>query len=67
MDNYLRDCSDNKGLPLAVSYPSGEAHEWWTVHQNSEDGQTVDTWIDFKNALITIFEVLHKGKKQKTI
>lgn len=32
MDNYLRDCSDSESLPLAVSYLSGSAHEWWIVH-----------------------------------
>lgn len=62
MDNYLEDARDDESLPLAVSYLTGAAHEWWIVFRESDDGEHVQSWGELKKALVSRFDTLNKEK-----
>ena len=62
MSNYLSTVEEDKALPIAVSYLSEGAHEWWIVFKETEEGKKVHTWKDLKSALASRFETLNKEK-----
>ena len=62
MDNYLSEVSEEEALPLAVSYLSGSAHEWWIVHHQTETGQLITTWAEMKESITSRFDTLNKEK-----
>lgn len=62
MDNYVRGTDDQTSLSIALSYLSGNAHEWWIVFQKTEEGQSIHGWGDLRGALVQRFETLNKEK-----
>lgn len=62
MDNYLQGTEGTTAMSIALSYLSNGAHEWWMVHQKTEDGRVIHTWADLKIALVKRFETLNKEK-----
>ena len=37
MENYTRGSSPHDSMSIAISYLDGNAHEWWIVHQITEE------------------------------
>ena len=62
MDNYLRDTPLRDCLHISASYLEGSAHEWWIVHQSTEEGKRINDWSALRAALIKRFEPLNKEK-----
>ena len=62
MENYLGGLSQEQGFHVALSYLTGNAHEWWIVFEKSAEGQTVQSWGALRHALIHRFETLNKEK-----
>ena len=62
MDNYLAGTNEIDSLNIALSYLSGNAHEWWIVHSKSTDGSIVKSWTNLRAALLKRFETLNKEK-----
>ena len=62
MDNYLLHTPPEEAMKIAISYLDGNAHEWWIVHQQTQDGAGLRTWPELKNALIARFDTLNKEK-----
>ena len=62
MENYLGGLSQEQGFHVALSYLTGNAHEWWIVYEKTAEGQTVQSWGALRNALIHRFETLNKEK-----
>ena len=62
MDNYLRGTPQEDGIPVAVSYLEGSAHEWWIAYQNTAEGRGITNWPLLKDALVKRFQPLNKEK-----
>ena len=62
MENYLDGNTGLEALNIALSYLSGNAHEWWIVFQSTADGRSITSWTDLRTALIQRFEALNKEK-----
>ena len=62
MSNYLGNTTDIDSLPIAVSYMTGSAHEWWIVYKNTAEGRTVTSWSRLKEGLVKRFDALNKEK-----
>ena len=62
MDNYLGDHNDADSMNIALSYLTGNAHEWWIVFSKTGHGSVVNSWHGLKEALFHRFETLNKEK-----
>ena len=62
ISNYVLGVPDEQALAIAASYLEGPAHEWWIVHRQTEEGEMIDTFDEFKDALKARFETLNKVK-----
>lgn len=62
MENYLRDTPLRDTIHIAASYLEGSAHEWWIVHQSTEQGRAMNDWSGLRDALIKRFEPVNKEK-----
>ena len=62
MDNYLENATGTDALNIALSYLSGNAHEWWIVYHKSTEGSPITNWLQLRLALINRFETLNKEK-----
>ena len=62
MENYTRGSSPQESFSIAISYLDGNAHEWWIVHQSTEEGNAINEWSPLKDALLKIFQSLNKVK-----
>ena len=60
MENYLGNVRGAGSVQVALSYLTGNAHEWWIVYENSEEGRNVHTWEELKDALVKRFEALNR-------
>ena len=62
MNNYIRGLDESTAFNIALSYLSGNAHEWWIVYQNSEEGNGITGWQGLREALVRRFDTLNKEK-----
>lgn len=62
MENYLGGNNDVVAMNIALSYLTGNAHEWWIVYSKSEEGENIHSWQGLKRALNMRFETLNKEK-----
>ena len=62
MDNYVRDIDQSTAFNIALSYLSGNAHEWWIFYQNSKEGKGIEGWQGLREALIRRFDTLNREK-----
>ena len=44
MENYLGGNNDVVAMNIALSYLTGNAHEWWIVYSKSEEGENIHSW-----------------------
>lgn len=62
MDNYLSQTPSEEAMKVAISYLDGNAHEWWIVHQQTQEATEMRTWPQLKDALVERFDTLNKEK-----
>ena len=62
MDNYTRSSPPDQAFLIAVSFLDGNAHEWWIVHSQTDEGRSVNTWQGLREALVKRFQPLNKTK-----
>lgn len=62
MSSYLRGCTPEEAMYIAISYLEATVHEWWIVYQLTEEGQRIDTWDKLKSALLKLFQPLNNEK-----
>ena len=62
MSNYLENVEEPQAKSIFVSYLSGTADEWWINYKDTEDEQNITTWTQLKEALVSRFLTLNKGK-----
>ena len=62
MSNYLGGRNDIDSMNIALSYLTGNAHEWWIVYSKTSDGESIQSWEGLKQALVYRFETLNKEK-----
>ena len=62
MDNFLGGPPAASAFNVAISSLDRHALEWWTVHKQTEEGTTIQTWPPLKDALIKRFQTLNKEK-----
>ena len=43
MDNYTRNSPPDQAFLIAASFLEGNAHEWWIVHSQTDEGRCVNT------------------------
>ena len=62
MSNYLGGQNDIHSMNIALSYLTGNAHEWWIVFSKTPEGVGIQSWEELKQALIYRFDTLNKEK-----
>jgi hypothetical protein len=61
MDNYVAAVGESTALQIAVTYLSGDAHEWWMVQSRSIT-PTPTRWPDLRAAVLSRYSPLNKTK-----
>ena len=61
MDQYVASLDGTSALALAVTYISGDAHEWWLAHCKTVH-PTPTQWEELRNAILIRYNPLNKVK-----
>lgn len=62
MSNYPQNIDDHQALTIAIGYLTDGAHKWRISFKDTEQGQFIKSWPDFKAALTSQFDILNKEK-----
>ena len=62
MDHYVWNISPSTAFNIAISYLSGNPHEWWIFYQHSEEEKVIDEWPGLREALTRRFHTLNREK-----
>ena len=55
-ESYAKSSSPEQAFLIAVSFPQGNAHEWWIVHCVFEEGSNINSCQGLKEAIVKRFQ-----------